>query len=109
MFSVFGTFIGSMYIMTTCAKELVAVLIAFGIIYNMSDSFIALSVLTWGNNIGTLVASIGLALEGHSEMVITACFSGPILSEQRTTKYVVEFLMLVALTSPFLLFLFALD
>lgn len=67
--------------MAICAHELVAVSIAFGIISNRSDSFMALSVLTWGNNIGTLIANVGLAQEGHPEMAIAACFGGSIFSK----------------------------
>lgn len=64
-----------------CASEVVAILSAFGLIANVSDSFIGLSVLTFGNNIGDLIANISLARAGYTKMGFSACIGSSIFSE----------------------------
>lgn len=76
-----GSFIGSVCVIYTVAKEVVSVMKAIGIISNMSDSFVGLFFLALGNSIGDLFSSISLARQGYQRMAFAACFGGPLFSE----------------------------
>lgn len=75
-----GSFVGSMCVISSLAGELVAILSAFGIVGNLSESFLGLSVLAWGNSIGDLIANVALARRGHQRMGFAACFGGPLFN-----------------------------
>lgn len=76
-----GSFIGSICVIYTVAKEVVSVMKAVGIIFDMTDSMVGLSFLAFGNSIGDLVSNIALARQGYQQMAFSACFGGPMFSE----------------------------
>lgn len=80
LFAVFGSFVGSICVISSMAAELVAVLSTLGIVGNLSDSFLGLSVLSWGNSVGDLIANIALARRGYQRMGFAACFGGPLFN-----------------------------
>lgn len=79
-----GSFIASVSVIYVVAKEVVSVMKAIGIISDMSDSMVGLSILAWGNSIGDLFSNIALARQGYQQMAFAACFGGPMLSEGKS-------------------------
>ena len=102
---VFG-FIGfaiSVIFVNSIAEEVIAVLTTFGIIFDLSDSILGLTILAWGNSLGglcfdndlffnnliylylflnlDLIADISMARHGYTGMSISACFGGPMMSK----------------------------
>lgn len=76
----FGTFIGSILVISAVANEVVAVLGSLGIVLELSKPLLALSALTVGNSLGDLIGSITLAKNGYAKMAFAACFGGPMFS-----------------------------
>lgn len=76
-----GSFAGSILVIYNVAKEVVSVMTAVGIISDMSDSFVGLSILAWGNSIGDAFSNIALARQGYQQMAFAACFGGPMFSK----------------------------
>jgi sodium/potassium/calcium exchanger 6 len=65
---------------STIAGEVVGVLKALGIIFNISDAILGLTVFAVGNSLGDLVADITVAQLGYPVMAFSACFGGPMLN-----------------------------
>lgn len=65
---------------STIAGEVVGVLKALGIILNISDAILGLTVFAVGNSLGDLVANITIARLGYPVMALSACFGGPMLN-----------------------------
>ncbi|KAF2665935.1 hypothetical protein BT63DRAFT_44544 [Microthyrium microscopicum] len=65
---------------STIAGEVVGVLKALGIIFNISDAILGLTVFAVGNSLGDLVADVTMAKLGYSVMALSACFGGPMLN-----------------------------
>eukprot|EP00058_Branchiostoma_floridae_P006381 XP_002591869.1 hypothetical protein BRAFLDRAFT_60024 [Branchiostoma floridae] len=62
------------------ANEIVNLLQAFGLVFNISDAILGLTLLAWGNSIGDLVADTAMARQGFPRMGVSACFGGPLFS-----------------------------
>lgn len=65
---------------STIANEVVGVLKAIGVILNMSDAILGLTIFAVGNSLGDLVADITVARLGFPVMALSACFGGPMLN-----------------------------
>lgn len=65
---------------STIANEVVGVLKAFGVILNISDAILGLTIFAVGNSLGDLVADITVAKLGYPVMALSACFGGPMLN-----------------------------
>ena len=65
---------------STIANEVVGVLKALGIILNISDAILGLTIFAVGNSLGDLVADITVARLGYPVMALSACFGGPMLN-----------------------------
>jgi solute carrier family 24 (sodium/potassium/calcium exchanger), member 6 len=65
---------------STIANEVVGVLKAFGVILNISDAILGLTIFAVGNSCGDLVADITVAKLGFPVMALSACFGGPMLN-----------------------------
>ena len=65
---------------STIANEVVGVLKAFGVILNISDAILGLTIFAVGNSCGDLVADITVARLGYPVMALSACFGGPMLN-----------------------------
>jgi sodium/potassium/calcium exchanger 6 len=63
------------------ASEVVSLLKAVGILINLSDVILGLTVLAWGNSLGDFISNLSMARQGFPKMGISACFGGPLLSE----------------------------
>ncbi|KAK4230505.1 Sodium/calcium exchanger protein-domain-containing protein [Podospora fimiseda] len=76
---IFG-FIISVFWISTIAGEVVGVLKAVGVILNMSEAILGLTIFAMGNSVGDLVANITIARLGSPIMALAACFGGPMLN-----------------------------
>ena len=65
---------------STVAEEVVGVLKALGVILNISDAILGLTIFAVGNSLGDLVANITVARLGFPVMALSACFGGPMLN-----------------------------
>ena len=73
-------FIVSITWISTIADEVVSVLKAIGIILNISDAILGLTIFAVGNSLGDLVADYTVAKLGYPVMALSACFGGPMLN-----------------------------
>lgn len=65
---------------STIANEVVGVLKTIGVIFNMSDAILGLTIFAVGNSLGDLVADVTVARLGYPVMALSACFGGPMLN-----------------------------
>ncbi|KAI5923368.1 Sodium/calcium exchanger protein-domain-containing protein [Camillea tinctor] len=65
---------------STVAGEVVGVLKTFGVILDISDAILGLTIFAIGNSIGDLVADITVARLGYPVMALSACCGGPLLN-----------------------------
>ncbi|XP_067911219.1 mitochondrial sodium/calcium exchanger protein [Heterodontus francisci] len=79
VFSFIGFFF-SIVLINTVATEVVNLLRTFGIIFNLSNTVLGLTLLAWGNSIGDLFSDISIARQGYPRMAIAACFGGIIFN-----------------------------
>ncbi|KAL4955041.1 Sodium/calcium exchanger protein-domain-containing protein [Aspergillus filifer] len=73
-------FIVAIFWIATIATEVVSLLKTLGVILNISDSLLGLTVFAVGNSLGDLVANITVARLGYPVMALSACFGGPMLN-----------------------------
>ena len=65
---------------SSIADEVVGVLKAIGVIFDISDAILGLTIFAVGNSMGDLVADITVARLGYPVMALSACFGGPMLN-----------------------------
>ncbi|KAI9655643.1 MAG: hypothetical protein M1831_004795 [Alyxoria varia] len=65
---------------SSIANEVVGVLKTIGVIFNMSDAILGLTIFAVGNSLGDLVADVQVARLGFPYMAFSACFGGPMLN-----------------------------
>ncbi|KAI0412197.1 Sodium/calcium exchanger protein-domain-containing protein [Xylaria grammica] len=65
---------------STVAGEVVGVMKAFGVILDISEAILGLTVFAVGNSVGDLVADVTVARLGYPVMALSACFGGPLLN-----------------------------
>ncbi|KAL9052527.1 MAG: hypothetical protein Q9162_005330 [Coniocarpon cinnabarinum] len=76
----FAGFAVSVTWISSIANEVVGVLKAIGVIFNISDAILGLTIFAVGNSMGDLVADITVARLGYPVMALSACFGGPMLN-----------------------------
>jgi len=76
----FGTFFVTVVWMDMIASEILAVLFAFGVVFQLSDAILGLTILAWGNCIGDFVADITMAKQNAPRMGFSACYGAPLLN-----------------------------
>ncbi|KAI1660252.1 Sodium/calcium exchanger protein-domain-containing protein [Daldinia decipiens] len=65
---------------STIAGEVVGVMKAFGVILDISEAILGLTIFAVGNSVGDLVADVTVARLGYPVMALSACFGGPLLN-----------------------------
>ena len=68
-----------MWIQILCSL-IVEMIRLFGIITGFSPSLLGITIISWGNTLGDLFASISLAKSGFGEMAITGTIAGTIFN-----------------------------
>ncbi|KAF4445962.1 cation exchanger [Fusarium albosuccineum] len=76
----FMGFVISIAWISTIAGEVVGVLKTVGVILNISEALLGLTIFAAGNSVGDLVADITVARLGYPVMALSACFGGPMLN-----------------------------
>lgn len=76
----FAGFVVSISWISTIANEVVGVLKTIGVIFDMSDAILGLTIFAVGNSLGDLVADVTVARLGFPVMALSACFGGPMLN-----------------------------
>jgi solute carrier family 24 (sodium/potassium/calcium exchanger), member 6 len=77
--SLLGFLVGICWI-ASIADEVVSLLKTIGVILNISDSLLGLTIFAVGNSLGDLVADVTVARLGYPVMALSACFGGPMLN-----------------------------
>ncbi|KAI1103345.1 hypothetical protein F4804DRAFT_353034 [Jackrogersella minutella] len=65
---------------STIAGEVVGVLKTLGVVMDISEAILGLTVFAVGNSVGDLVADVTVARLGYPVMALSACFGGPLLN-----------------------------
>ncbi|XP_056677679.1 mitochondrial sodium/calcium exchanger protein isoform X1 [Monodelphis domestica] len=78
-FAFLGFFVSALWI-NVAATEVVNILHTVGIIFQISDTVLGLTLLAWGNSIGDVFSDLTLARQGYPRMAFSACFGGIIFN-----------------------------
>jgi len=74
-----GAFFMSIFWMYIVANEVMELLEAIGVMLEITQSILAVTVLAWGNCIGDLAADTAMAKQGFATTAVGAIFGGPVL------------------------------
>lgn len=73
-------FVVSIVWISTIADEIVGVLKALGVVFNLSGAILGMTVFAVGNSLDDMMANISVARLEHPVMALGACFGGPLLT-----------------------------
>uniref|UniRef100_A0A8C5TW03 Solute carrier family 8 member B1 n=1 Tax=Malurus cyaneus samueli TaxID=2593467 RepID=A0A8C5TW03_9PASS len=78
-FAFLGFLASAMWI-NAAATELVNILRTLGVIFQLSNTVLGLTLLAWGNSIGDTFSDLTMARQGYPRMAFSACFGGIIFN-----------------------------
>ncbi|XP_030387606.1 mitochondrial sodium/calcium exchanger protein-like [Scaptodrosophila lebanonensis] len=67
----------SMLLIFVCAREISEIVVVIGMVVGLSESFITITVNSWGSSVGMLVTNMTLAHHGYERMAFASCYGGP--------------------------------
>ncbi|PIK44623.1 putative sodium/potassium/calcium exchanger 6, mitochondrial-like [Apostichopus japonicus] len=76
----YGGFIVAVLWIYSIANEIVNLLEMYGVVFEVSNEVLGLTVLAWGNSIGDMIADVTMAKQGFPKMALSACFGGPLFN-----------------------------
>ena len=79
MFAYTG-FVVAVVLVYTIATEIVNLIQTYGVIFNLSNTVMGVTLLAWGNTIPDVFADVALAKQGFPRMSFSASFGGPLFS-----------------------------
>ncbi|XP_068937698.1 mitochondrial sodium/calcium exchanger protein [Petaurus breviceps papuanus] len=79
VFAFLGFFVSALWI-NAAATEVVNILHSLGIVFQLSNTVLGLTLLAWGNSIGDVISDLTLARQGYPRMAFSACFGGIIFN-----------------------------
>ncbi|XP_072839620.2 mitochondrial sodium/calcium exchanger protein isoform X1 [Pogona vitticeps] len=79
VFAFLGFLVSALWI-STAATEVVNLLRTMGVIFNLSNTVLGLTLLAWGNSIGDMFSDLTMARQGYPRMAFSACFGGIIFN-----------------------------
>ncbi|ESN94087.1 hypothetical protein HELRODRAFT_186036 [Helobdella robusta] len=62
------------------ANEIVNLLQSVGIVLNISNAILGLTLLAWGNSIGDFISDVSMARRGYPRAGFSACYGGPLFN-----------------------------
>ncbi|XP_074976295.1 mitochondrial sodium/calcium exchanger protein isoform X2 [Caretta caretta] len=79
VFTFLGFLVSALWI-NTVATEVVNVLRTLGVVFQLSNTVLGLTLLAWGNSIGDTFSDLTMARHGYPRMAFSACFGGIIFN-----------------------------
>uniref|UniRef100_A0A8C8R7M9 Mitochondrial sodium/calcium exchanger protein n=1 Tax=Pelusios castaneus TaxID=367368 RepID=A0A8C8R7M9_9SAUR len=73
-------FLASALWINAVATEVVNILRTFGVVFQLSNTVLGLTLLAWGNSIGDTFSDLTMARQGYPRMAFSACFGGIIFN-----------------------------
>lgn len=82
-YNAYSSYLGFVVAITwiyTISSEVINLLRALGIAFNLSNEIMGLTILAWGNCMLDFITNVSIARKGLPKMAIAACFGGPLMS-----------------------------
>lgn len=79
LFAFLGFLTSALWI-NAAATEVVNILRSLGVVFQLSNTVLGLTLLAWGNSIGDAFSDFTLARQGYPRMAFSACFGGIIFN-----------------------------
>lgn len=82
-YNAYSSYLGFVVAITwiyTISSEVINLLRAIGIAFNLSNEIMGLTILAWGNCMLDFITNVSIARKGLPKMAIAACFGGPLMS-----------------------------
>lgn len=82
-YSAYSSYLGFVVAITwiyTISSEVINLLRALGIAFNLSNEIMGLTILAWGNCMLDFITNVSIARKGLPKMAIAACYGGPLMS-----------------------------
>lgn len=82
-YNAYSSYLGFIVAITwiyTISSEVINLLRAFGIAFDLSNEIMGLTIMAWGNCLLDFITNISIARKGFPKMAIAACYGGPLMS-----------------------------